>query len=90
MGNRPSGDFSIERINNDGDYEPNNCKWVHKSEQVNNKRTSHKIAYSGENLTVSQWAKRAIVTAWTFKVRIQRGWSIQDALNLPSGSRKSK
>lgn len=55
MGQRPEG-LSLERINNDGNYEPNNCKWATRLEQTNNKRGNVVICRANRSMTVSQWA----------------------------------
>ena len=47
MGPKPSGKHTIERINNDGDYCPENCRWATRKEQGYNKRTTRKITYQG-------------------------------------------
>lgn len=56
MGYAPEG-YSIERINNDGDYEPSNCKWIPMSEQAANKSNNHRIEYEGRNLHLAAWAR---------------------------------
>lgn len=47
--------LSIERINNDGNYEPSNCKWITRAEQMRNTRNCHYIEYKGETHCISEW-----------------------------------
>lgn len=57
MGYAPSNDLSIDRLNNDGDYEPGNCKWRTMTDQCNNTRNNYFITIDGERKTISQWGK---------------------------------
>ena len=56
MGMCPEGHF-IERINNNGDYEPNNCKWATREEQQKNTRQNQYITFNGKTMMQSEWAK---------------------------------
>lgn len=72
MGNRPEG-MSLERIDNDGDYSPDNVKWATQKEQANNRRCNVKYQYGDEELTLAQWADRGMVCIGTLWSRLQRG-----------------
>lgn len=80
MGSRPKG-LTLERKDNDGNYEPSNCKWETRSENNRNKRTNHIIEYGGKKQCVTAWAEeRGIKTQSLFNRLNRHGWSIERAL----------
>lgn len=83
MANGYEPGLSIDRIDNDGPYSPENCRWVSLDVQANNKRTSHYLTYNGETKTVSQWAHERGMLKETLFERLKKGWSIEDALTKP-------
>lgn len=82
MGPRPSGDYSIERIDNNGNYEPGNTKWATKSEQNHNKGNNHYVVYQGHRMTLTRAIEKSGNTIFLSVVnaRLSRGWSIEDAI----------
>ena len=77
MGERPSKKHSIERINNDGDYTPDNCKWATLDEQANNKSTNRPITYQGVTMNLCQWAKKLGICKSTLAERLDK-WDFED------------
>lgn len=83
MGLRPTASHTIERINNDGNYEPGNCRWATMSEQHRNTRRSHFITVHGEKMCVQDAATRYGVHPSTLLRRLQKGMDETEAATAP-------
>lgn len=90
MGRRPSDQNSIERIDNDGNYEPSNVKWGTHIEQQNNKRTNHLIEYCSRQMSIAAAVRLAgsLVSNETARNRIFRGWAPAAAVETPNSYRR--
>lgn len=80
MTNGYSDDLQLDRIDNDGNYEPCNCKWSTRIEQGNNRRTCVYVTINGETKTVVEWCRINGIAVNTAFSRIERGWKAEDAV----------
>lgn len=84
LNNGYSENLTIDRIDNSGNYSPENCRWVDTYVQGNNKRNNVFIEYCGKTQTLSQWARNLGVPMKSLYNRIQvLGWDIERAFNQP-------
>ena len=80
MGDMPEG-LTLDRIDNNGDYNKDNCKWSTKKEQQNNRRQNHCLTFRGKTKNIMQWSEELNINYHTLYKRIRVGWTIRRALN---------
>lgn len=73
MGPRPSQKHSIDRINNNGDYAPNNCRWATKTQQCRNTRRNRRITFNGETRCQTEWSEILGIPVGTIRYRHRTG-----------------
>jgi len=83
VGKRPSRLHSIDRIDNDGDYTPENVKWSLPKEQQLNRRDTIMFSINGESAPMQTWAAKYNVDPDLIRHRLRRGWSPKEALFIP-------
>jgi len=84
-------DLTIDRIDVNGDYCPENCRWIPMEKQAENKRNNVKLMYHGETMILADWSERTgikITTLWS-RLFIY-GWSVEEAFETPVGQRRKK
>ena len=83
MGEKPSSSHSIERIDHNGNYSPENCRWATTVEQSRNKRNNRWITANGKTMLIGDWAKEIGLEKSSIYLRIRKGWSEQMAVLTP-------
>lgn len=83
MGERPSG-LTLDRIDNNGNYEKSNCRWTDRKTQMRNTRVNHWVEIGGEKKCLKDWCAEFGTNMAAVYRRLELGWSMEEALSAPS------
>lgn len=83
ISNGYADNLTIDRIDVNGDYCPENCRWATSSEQANNRRNNRIVEYQGQKYTLKQLSVKYNINWHTLSGRLEANWSIEDALHKP-------
>ena len=79
-----SEDLTIDRIDNNGDYTPSNCRWITQTDQNRNRRNNRLLTYNGETKPLREWATIMGIPHLTLHYRITKlHWPVEQALTIP-------
>lgn len=84
MGHKPTPNHSLDRIDSDGNYCPENCRWADSETQNNNLRSNRHLTFNGKTQTIAQWAREVGLHKNALISRLEWGWPIEDALTWPA------
>jgi hypothetical protein len=89
IGKRPSPGHTLDRIDNNVGYSPENCRWATKVQQENNKRSNVLISCGGVEKTVAEWSRESGIGKNTIYARLRYGWTGEEAVSVPVNSKRS-
>jgi hypothetical protein len=81
--------LTLDRIDNSKGYSPDNCRWVTRKVQANNKRNNHLITFKDETFTLSEWSEKLNINYSVLKYRINNGWDVEKAFFTPINKKYS-
>ena len=87
MGDPPSNQHSIDRINGARGYEPGNCRWATRSQQQRNLKTNRRLVVDGQELSFRDACERVGISPELAQLRLKRGWSLERAVFTPKHKR---
>lgn len=90
IANGYSDQLTIDRIDNDGNYSPENCRWITSFEQQSNKRSNRNICIDGKKKTVTEWGRVYKIPPVAIWARLNRGWNPVAAVKTPSDCRRKR
>ena len=85
MENGYSDNLTLDRIDVDGNYEPDNCRWTTIIVQANNKRTNRRFQYGGKSYTIAELDRLLSGGTGSLSRRLYNGWTLEEALSIPKG-----
>lgn len=89
MGLKPNPEYQIERIDNNGNYEPSNCKWATRKEECRNRRSNVILEFNNQKKTLVEWSEIYNISYLVLYKRIfESKWSVEKALTTPVAKRK--
>lgn len=90
MGRKPSPRHEIDRIDNNGGYDPDNCRWATRKTNCRNRRSNHCVTLNDERLTLAEWSERTGLLPETIAERLDRGWTPERTLTTPARPKAAK
>lgn len=90
LSNGYNDSLTLDRIDCNKGYEPSNCRWISSFDQQKNRRNNHIIEFNNERHCISEWARITGISKTAILSRISRGWSIVEALTVPSSRSVTK
>lgn len=82
----PKGICTLDRIDTNKNYTPDNCRWISQEEQARNTRACRFITYNGETMTLNQWSARLGMAPGAVSKRLRRGWTETEAVTIPANT----